>query len=419
MAAETLGRACSVSGTDLTNNEVRHLIDTIVSNREPHVRAGCALALSSIHAHLGGMAAGYHLKNIFGILMSLAADPHPIVHFWALESLCKLADSAGLSFSTFVSSSVGLLGQLYVLDSHNVETAQLAWSNLEMDLATTAVNARCIDSIINVLGPDLQDMVKPREMILTLVRQLQDEEDSDVLIESTRCLEHMSLYAPGHMEFTDYVRRLRADLDSDTPEVRDLALTGLANLMRRDTDEILRIAEPGLEDKLWDLLDAQPDRTVIRGIFTNWLQQTGLAATSGWIQRCSTILTKSKGRYEKPLTAVPKPSAGPDIQDDEVAGFAAAAGTKEEETAAPTSSQELMRWQVRLFTMDLVNELLAMVAKDVAVQEDSEAYASLQRHIADVVKVAFSASTAGVVGLRVRGLKIIDQILKVLERSSR
>jgi hypothetical protein len=40
----------------------------------------------------------------------------------------------------------------------------------------------------------------------------------------------------------------------------------------------------------------------------------------------------------------------------------------------------------------------------------------LQYRVADVVRIAFSASTAGVVQLRIRGLKIIDQVLKVCYR---
>ena len=415
MAAEALGRMCSVCGSDFTNNEVKHLIDSIVANRESHARAGLALALSCIHSQLGGMAASFHLKTIVGILMSLAADQHPDVHFWALESLCKVADSAGLTFSGYVSSTIGLLGQLYVFDSHNIESANQGSSNIEMGLDTVAVTARCVDSIINVLGPDLQDMAKPRDMILTLVRQYQSEDDTITLGESTRCLEHLAIYVPGQMEFEAYVRRLQADIDADDAEIRRLAVGGLANLMRRDTGDIVAIANPGLEEQLWNLLDYQTDDTTVKGIFNNWLQQTGLVDTAAWIHRCSTILTKAKARSDN-TAATPAPTkqtAGPDLQDEEVAGFAAASGAKEEEVSAPTSSLELMGWQVRLFAMDLLMSLLGMVAKNALVDDESAALASLQHNVADVVKIAFSASTAGVVDLRIRGLRILDLILKV------
>lgn len=420
IAAEALGRLCSICGNDLTTREVQQLIDLIVSNREPHARAGCALALASIHSQLGGMAAGFHLKNILGILMSLAADPHPLVHFWALESLCKVVESAGLTYSGYVSSTIGLLGQLYILDSHNVEGPSQASSDLEMSLATTAANARCINALINVLGPDLQEMTKARDMMLTLIRQLQLESDSLVLVESTRCLGDLSVYAPSHMDFTTYVRRLQDDLDSTFIEVRNVAIDGLANLMRRDTDEIMRTAQPGLEDKLWDVLDRNPDQAIVRGIFTNWLSQTGLSDTSGWTQRINGVLTKAKAKTDDDSTVTKDArkkaaSQGPDLQDEEAAGFAAAGVAREEdEAAAPTSTMELMRWQVRLFAMELLDELLAMVVKEVNIASDeTAALQDLQARVGDVIRIAFSASTAGVVALRIRGMRIIDQVLKL------
>src|SRR5437868_2449563 len=95
IASEALGRLCNSSGNTFTTTEVNYLVDQIVTNREPNARSGYAVALGCIHSQLGGMAAGYHLKNILGILMSLSNDPHPVVHFWALDSLSRVADSAG------------------------------------------------------------------------------------------------------------------------------------------------------------------------------------------------------------------------------------------------------------------------------------------------------------------------------------
>ncbi|KAG9830526.1 HEAT repeat protein-like protein, partial [Aureobasidium melanogenum] len=415
IAAQALGHLCEVGGNDLTSREINYLIETIVSNTEPHVRSGCALALACIHNSLGGMAASFHLKTILGIFMSLCADPHPLVHFWALESLKRIVDSAGLTFSGYVSSTIGLLGQLYVLDTHNAETGPLASSNLEVELQTTAANVCCVDAIINVMGPDLSEMAKPRGMVLTLIRQFQTENDVLVLVESTRCLGNLSMYAPGHMEFEKYVKRLQGDLDSQSPEIRDMAIKGLANLMRRDAEDIVRAANPGLEEKLWDVLDENPAQETIKEIFVNWLSQTGLTDTAGWIQRCNSVLTKAKARVDNASQdeAAAKKAATTDLQDEEVAGFAAGAGTKDEDTSAPTSSQELMRWQVRLFGMDLLNSLLDSVVKESAINEDIPALASLQQRVADVVRVAFSASTANVVGLRILGLHIIDQVLRL------
>ncbi|KAJ9642042.1 hypothetical protein H2199_005257 [Coniosporium tulheliwenetii] len=417
LAAEALGRLCSISGNNFTTVEVNYCIDQIVANREPNARAGYALTLGCIHSQLGGMAAGYHLRNILSILMSLANDPHPTVHFWALDSLARVADSAGLSYSSFVTSTLGMMAQLYTVDTHNEEVSSLVSSNLEIELASPALIARCIDSVINVLGPDLQDMSKARDLIMTLISQFSAEEDELMLIESLRCQEHMSLYAPGHMVFADYVKRLQQDLDSESDQIRDMALEGLHNLMRRDADEIFRTAAPGLENQLWLLLNSSPDHEVICNIIRNWLQQTGLTSTTAWVQRCQTVLTRTIQRPGQSQQAAEAKPAGPDLQDEEVAGFAAASGTVAEDPATRTSSQELLKWQVRAFALDLLSELLATVSRDAASRDSSPAEIALQQRVADVVRIAFSASTAGVVELRIRGLRIIDQVLKLFGKT--
>ena len=167
---------CLNSGNAFTASEVTYLTEAIVHNREPHVRAGCALGLAQIHSQLGSMAAGFHMKNIVGILMSLAADAHPLVHTWALDSFAQVAESAGPNFSGFVTSAIGMLSQLYISDNHNPETTVLASSNMSIDLPVAANIARGVVSIVNVLGPDLQDMAKVRDMIMNLTKLFSKEE---------------------------------------------------------------------------------------------------------------------------------------------------------------------------------------------------------------------------------------------------
>lgn len=412
-----MGRLCNSSGNALTSTEVNYLVDQIVANREPNARSGYAAALGCIHSQLGGMAAGFHLKNILGILMSLGNDPHPVVHFWAIDALSHVADSAGLSFSSYVTSSLGMLAQLYAADSHNDESASLASSNMEIDIPSPAVIARCVDSTINVLGPDLQDAAKARDLIMTLVGLFQGEFDELVVIESLRGQEHISLYAPGHMDFSAYVKQLQRSVESSSKQIRDMAIDGLHNLMRRNTDEVIRAADPGLEDQLWHVLDRDPGHEVVRNIIRNWLHQTGLSDTATWVQRCHSVLTKTKkiDTLEQ-IESKPK-GGGTDLQDEEVAGFAAAANAPGADSGnAAQVSQELLKWQVRTFGMDCLSELVAMVSKEAAFREESPCVTALQQRVADVVRIAFSASTAGVVQLRIRGLKIIDQVLKVSMR---
>ncbi|KAI1487782.1 armadillo-type protein [Biscogniauxia mediterranea] len=414
-----IARLCNACGNAFTNQEVKHLVDTIVGNREPSARAGCAMALGCIQEKVGGMGAGYHLKTITGILMSLCNDPHPTVHFWALEALAITADAAGLGFGPYVAGSLGMLTQLYLSETHHSEVASAISMSLEVELSTTAAITRCIDSIINVVGPDLQDSTKSRELILTLVSQLQNEEDILVQRASLGCLEHLSLYAPGYMVFGDYVKLLQKYLNSDYASLRDVAVDGLYNLMKRDSYDVIAAANPGLEDQLWLVLDVAPDHDGIRNIIRNWVRQTALKDTASWLSRCQNVLKMTRPKIaEESGNAAVKQHAAIDLQDEEVAGFAAAAGAaKDEKEAAASSEMEPLRWQVRVFAMTCLNDLFILIAKDVATNGESVAQAALQSRIADVIRMAFSASTSSVLELRIWGLKIIGAVLRMFGKT--
>ncbi|KAJ5570203.1 uncharacterized protein N7459_009633 [Penicillium hispanicum] len=411
IGVEALGRLCDSAGNACTNTQVNWLVDTIVENREPNARAGCAAALGCIHSQIGGMAAGLHLKTIVGVLMSLCNDPHPVVHFWALGGLERVANSAGLTFSPFASSSLGMLAQLYNVDTHNEEAASLATSNIEVLFLTPIVISRCVDSLINVLGPDLQDVAKTRNLILTLLRQFQLEENPALVTESSKCLDHFSLYASSYVDFPGYVKRLQTELRANNPLMREVAVRGLSNLMKRDAASVVQTASETLEDDIWLAFDDAPSNTPLKTMIHEWLQQTALTETELWIQRCQNIMTKTRNKVEAPTTAVQ--TAAADIPDDEVAGFASAvAGDGQGETTNEgVSGQELLKWQTRNFAMSCLSELLATVQEAILPDQTIPAELALQSKVGDIVRMAFSASTASVIELRVWGLKIIDQVL--------
>ena len=385
----------------------------IVSNRDPNARAGCAMALGSIHAQVGGMAAGFHLKKIHGVLMSLCSDPNPTVHFCAIEALSQVADSAGLTFSGYVSSTLGLMAQIWTCDSHNEESALTASSNLEIAWPTATVVAHSIDSLVNVLGPDLQDMSKARELMLILMRQFAKDDLAIVQAECLRAWEHMYLYDSTHVDLTAYVRRLQENLESASSIVRKVAVDGFYNLMRRDAEYALAVANEGLEDQLWLALDDSPEEEGIRNLVQSWLGQSSLTESEKWISRCQHVLTKAAKSHPEPAPATePKPAA-PDLQDEEVAGFASGDGKDLNGASVPEATQELLRWQTRAFALQCLSDLAAMIGRDMQSNPDSAAGHALQNKIAEVIRLAFLASTASVVELQVGGLQLIDQVLKV------
>lgn len=364
------------------------------------------------------MAAGLHLKTIVGVLMSLCNDPHPVVHFWALGGLERVANSAGLTFSPFASGSLGMLAQLYNADTHNEEAAALATSNIEATYLTPVVISRCVDSLINVLGPDLQDIAKTRNLILTLLRQFQLEENPALVTESSKCLDHFSLYASNFVDFSGYVKRLQTELRASDPLMRDVAVRGLSNLMKRDASSVVRTASETLEDDIWLAFDDAPSSASLRSMVREWLQQTALTETELWIHRCHNVMTKTRNKVEAPPSTAAQAAAA-DLPDDEVAGFASAvAGEGQAETGNEgVAGQELLKWQTRNFAMSCLSELLATVQEAILPDQTIPAELALQARVGDIVRMAFSASTANVIELRVWGLKIIDQVLTMFGKT--
>ncbi|ODA82855.1 hypothetical protein RJ55_01364 [Drechmeria coniospora] len=410
-------RLCNIYGNAFTNHEIKFLVDTIVGNREPSARAGCAMALGAIQTKVGGMAAGYHLKTITGILMSLCNDPHPVVHYWALEALSLASDAAGLSFAGYVPSTLGMLAQLYVSETHHPEIQSAITMNLEIELSTVSAIAKCVDSLINVLGPDLQDSNKSRQLIFTLVEQFQRENDSRVELVALGCLEHLSLYAPGQMHFGDYVKLLQKYLDSETTTLRDVAVDGLYNIMKREPRDVLREAEPGFEERLWLVLDTMPSHDGIRNLIRNWLLQTCLNETSQWLQRFQGVLKLTRSKSQEDESMHKATGDAHDLQDEEVAGFAAIGGASKEKDNSTVSEAEPLRWQVTTFALSCIGDIFTLVSKDFAANGDSQAQAALQNKVADVVRMAFSASTSTVLELRIWGLKIIGAVLKAFGKT--
>lgn len=416
---QSLAKFCNTSNNALTSNEIKHLIDTIVVNREPHVRAGCAMALGCIHAQVGGMAAGYHLKTILGILMSLCSDPHPTVHYWSLKALAKVAESAGLTFSGYVSSALGMVAQLYVADSHNPELMSAASSNLELDLSTTAVLCRCVDSLINVLGPDLQDVGKSRDLIGHLIAQFQQETDEEVLEGTLICLEHMSLYAPGHTQFVDYVKILESYMLSPQSELRDIAVDGLYNLMKRNTKDVLDATTPEFEEHLWLVLDIAPNHDGIKNLIMNWIQQTCIVETTAWLQRIQNVWKFSRNKKGDAMTPITKGPILSELQDEEVAGFASATITANGASSATASTGQVsLRWQVHTFAMSCLAEIFDIIGRSTLYGEPSPSQLVLQSKIADVIRMAFTASTSGIIELRIQGLQIIGSVLKMFGKTA-
>ena len=386
-----------------------------MSNRDPNARAGCAIALGSILANVGGMAAGFHLRKIHGVLMSLCSDSHPTVHYWATEALSKVAESAGLTFSGYVPSTLGLLAQIWMSDTHGEESENFAASNEEADSPSPVAIARSVGSLINVLGPDLQDMKQVRELLLTLVKQFDVDDSPEIQAQALQCWEHIYLYAPTVVNSLNYARQLQTGLLPSNTASHEIAIDGLYSLMKRNNaQETLEAATNNFEEQIWLALEIRSLFMGIRSVIKVWLGQTCLTHASQWITRCQEVLTKTMNKVEDPNKPMkPKenvPGAG-EYQDEEAAGLGL--GTTKDDEADAITRQELLTWQTRLLALQCLSEILIAGGKELQTDPTSPAGLVLQSRVADLIRMGFLASTSSVLELRIAGLNLIDQVLTV------
>lgn len=391
--------------------QINWLIDTIVNNNDSNVRAGCSMALGCIHSHVGGMVVGSHLKTIYGILMSLCNMAHPTVNFWALAALRRIIDSAGLTFSGYITGTLGMLATCYAGENHDAECPGLNSSNIASELPTLEAIARCTDSLIGILGPDLQTS-KARELIVTLVGLFLKEPKYSVKREALRCLEHMSLFMSNYLSPKEYINILQTMLVSPHWDLRDVAIDGLYQLMKGDAARVMTLAGPQLEEQFWLALNVSPQHTALKNIIANWLSQTAIVDFKSWVDRCQNVMTKT---IERTVKEPEKPNAPvAELNDEEVAGLSnsgAPGGKAPDGTAA---SKENLKWQVRTFAMSCLRELLSDVGKELKLNGSAELEDRAISKIGDIIRMAFSASTSSVLELRICGMKIVDQVLKVI-----
>ncbi|KAJ3175180.1 hypothetical protein HDU87_006415 [Geranomyces variabilis] len=455
LASEALGRLTRIVGTaTFVNPAIQNLVDQVVKNRDPDVRAGSALAIGYILSYVGGMAAQSQLKTVVGILHSLATDPHPLVHTWALHSLWLTIESAGLMYGPFVNSTLSVTVKLLMSDTHELSfpAANDKVGNGNADVYPAI--GRILYALVGVIGPELSMSTKIRELCFMLYEQLKAEDDPFVVVEAIRCIQHFILFAPKHVDIFTLIPFLQMQLAGNTLTsqgylTRKAAVTCMYQLAQRSPGLVLEAAGNNqLEEQLFALLDMETDPTIrdeIRDILVNLLKHVTPDRPSRWLTLCKSILSKTGGSVgEAPaaddLNDVAKEGLQEDDDDEFGADYTGAGGAKPSDakiqqsaTAANLSSgisAKLVllllkpRWRTQVFALICLRHILSVISQT-SVQEHfdlglaRESAEKQQRRpdylvfkLADLIRMAFSAATANVNDLRLEGLRLLQDILE-------
>ncbi|WVW78983.1 hypothetical protein I302_100946 [Kwoniella bestiolae CBS 10118] len=416
-AAESMGILSALAGSSYLSSQVQWLVDQVVNNRVPDSRAGCALAFGAIYSNVGGLAGGPILKTIVNILMSLATDPHPVVHFWAMAALTQVINAANLSYEPFVPTTLGMLANIYMLETHEPDGGSLGSVNLRGDLPAYQVICRLLHALIGVLGPELQEPGKIRSLVFLLVHEFGEETDEGLAVEAIKCVQQFLMFAPSEVDIPKLVSIFRSHLSSTRRPLKVAAITALYQIVQRDAVLISKIGGNQLVEDLFGLLDDDPSIEGVRQVITSWLQQTAASLPSGWIDLCQRIMTRTVAQKQKSSTISQQAAGGgPKFIDDEGESFSGSASA-----SASASNALSSRWRTQLFALECLHEIIVSV-KDHKKMENFDPLLAkrmglngrhlLYSRIGDLIRMAFSASAALVMDVRLQGLVVLRDVIE-------
>lgn len=412
-AADSMGLLSSIAGSNYLSSQIQWLVDQVVNNRVPDSRAGCALAFGAIYSNVGGLAGGPILKTIVNILMSLATDPHPVVHFWAMVALAQVINAANLSYEPFVTNTLGMLSSIYLLETHDPDGGSLGSVNLRGDLPAYQVMCRILHALIGVIGPELQEPGRVRSLVFLLVHEFGEETDEGLAVEAIKCVQQFLMFAPAEVDIPGLLAKFRTFLASSRRPIKGATITALYQIVQRDAVLISKLGGNQLVEDLFGLLDDDPGLEGVKNVITAWLQQTAASLPSGWIDLCQRIMTRTAASAAS-QRAQKAQIAGPQFNDDEGESFAGAAGNSSNTTGLTS------RWRTQLFALQCLHDIITAVSEGNRPEHFDPTLAQslglnnrqmLFSRVADLIRMAFSASAALVMEVRLQGLIVLRDVV--------
>ncbi|KIM27128.1 hypothetical protein M408DRAFT_16736 [Serendipita vermifera MAFF 305830] len=423
--SEALGRLASISSTTFLGTQINNLVKEVINNRDPNSRAGCASAFGAIFLYAGGLAAQPYLKTVLNVLMSLSNDPHPVVHYWALDALGDVVAASSLSYGPYISSTITMTLKIYMMETHEPEGGSLSQANSSGDLPSYQALCRTIDGLISAIGPELSDSVRSSTKIMDMVYQLLSNEEEGVGVEAIQCLRQVLMFAPSLVDIPDLVMRFRDYLSSPRRPMKVASINAIYQLVQRDAFLMSKIGGDKLVEVLFGMLDQDDSSSMegVKNIITSWLSQTVTAAPSAWIDLCQRIMARTTASSQQAnMPSTETKATG--FQDDEAESLGAALPGGQSGDA--NKAHSTARWRTQLFAMECLHTICTVVAKSgkieqldlrVAKQHGIPVKGLLVSRIPDIVKMAFTASAAYVTEIRLGGLLVLKDIIRIFASS--
>jgi hypothetical protein len=307
-----------------------------------------------------------------------------------------------------------MLARLYMGEAHEPEGGSPGSVNLRGDLPAYQAFCKIIDALIRVLGPELQEADNVRSLVLVLVSEFARESDEGVVVEAIKAMQHLVMFASEAVDLPELVKTLRTQLASTRQPLKIAAINGVYQLVQRDVGRMSRLGGDRLVEELFALLDNDPSVEGVRDTITSWLKQTAAQNPLAWVDLCQRIMSRSTAASTAvDGTAPSKAIGGISFTDEESQGIGLDQGT------AP--AQATSRWRTQLFALQCLHQVF-LTLRAAGPREHFDAALTkgaanrrglLLTRVGDLIKMAFTASTAPVMDIRLEGVVVLRDVIEV------
>jgi len=360
--------------------------------------------------------------------MSLSADPHPSVHFWALRALSEVIHTAGLSYTPFLNSTLGMVVKLYCSDSHELESGGVGYVNLRASLPSYQNFCKILNAIIGVLGPELPSSGKSKTLIQLLNEELNEETDEGIKVEVLKSIQHFMMFSIESINLQRLVQTLLKHLSSNRRTLKVASINSIYQLVQKNAMVMSKLGGDKLVVNLFSILDDDPTIEGARHSIKSWLRQTADSNPSAWIDLCMRIISRTTAAQASvvqdigPTTMmfIDEESQGLDLEQEN-----SGSGSHAHNKARATTS----RWRTQLFALQCLREVFFTVIRSKKLEHFNVQVAKSKGfsihfkqlmfcRVSDLIKMAFTASTANIMEIRLEGLNVLRDVIENFKRSS-
>ncbi|WFC96810.1 hypothetical protein MBRA1_003473 [Malassezia brasiliensis] len=427
-AGEVYGRLAAVAGSHAVSAQVPFVVAQIVDNRHADARASCAYAAGQVYARVGGLHAAPLTQTLGRLLVSLARDPHPVVQYAALDALQLVVEAASLAYQPYVASTLGVLGALVALPTHEPEGGSVGSSNLRAALPVYSGVARVAGALAGVLGADLRVAPARRAQLQALLGVLAHDRGAAarggapttaagaaVRTDAVQGLQRLGLVVPEALATRAWAALLYDMLQSPPAWGEPLLLypctaaRAYEQMAQRGPEWLATYGGRPLLHALFAALDAAPMLAPLRALLLVWVQASAAQRPCAWVDLCATLLLAPEALAAAGAAAAT--AAAPTVPPGEEEGAALAAAPA---PADGRAARGACGWRTRLFVLACLDAVLHAVrgTAHVGAAADAGDAHNLASRVGELIKMAFAASTATSRAVRCAGLQILREVME-------